>query len=135
MAEPAFVIKPRFDRNRVQILYPTTTVNKLVNAEYSDTFGFYQNQFNVFSYMRLTDEREFQITYPRGTPFVWQPHNSCAWTPTGSLWFADDKVTPCRSKLNEELCYDEMFGSAFAAFLRWDGQGPLKLSPEGIQFI
>jgi hypothetical protein len=73
--------------------------------------------------MNLTQDLTFKLHYPKATPLLWQAHNSCAWTPTGTLSFGEMEITPKKVKLNEQLCYDEYFESAFKAWLQW-GQNP-----------
>lgn len=128
-----FLIKPRFSSLRGALYFETDTLNALVEAEYNDKFGFYQRQFGVYSYMTLTENLTYRMHYPKGTPFMWQPHNSCAWTPTGTLSMDTDEITPCKAKINEQFCYDEHLDGSYKAFLQWSGSPQVGMSAAGVQ--
>ncbi len=131
-----FLIKPRFRALNNALYFDTEKLNALVKAEYQDKFEFYQSTFGVFSYMRLNSDMEFVIHYAEGAPLLWQAHNSCAWTPTGTLSMANFSVSPCRVKVNEQYCYDEHFNSTFRSFLEWgvNGSDPtVSLAPAGVE--
>lgn len=118
-----FLIKPRFRPITNAFFFETDSLNALANAQYNDKFGFYQRTFGLYNYMTLTNELTYRLHYMRGTPFVWQTHNNCSWTPTGTLSMDQMEVTPCKVKLNEQHCYDEYFGSAYKAFNAWGPGG------------
>ena len=118
-----FLVKPRFSALRNAIYFPTGSLNTFQAAEYNDKFGFYQRTFGVYSYMPLTQDLTYKIHYAQGTPLIWQTHNSCAWTPTGTLSMGETEITPQKAKINEQLCYDEYFNSTYKAWLQW-GQNP-----------
>lgn len=126
-----FLITPRFNDLRNALYFPTDPLNALLRAEYSDKFGFYQRNFGVYSYMQLTQDLTYRVHYATGTPFMWQPHNNCAWTPTGTLGMDQMEITPCRVKINEQFCYDEFMGSAYSAFLRWSQNPTIGFSAAG----
>jgi len=100
--------------------FETERLNYLADAEYNEHFGFFQRTFGVYSYMQMNRYLKYKIHYPQGTPFMWQPHNSCAWTPTGTLSMATKEIEPCRAKINEQFCYDEWMDSAYEAWLSWE---------------
>lgn len=131
--EPNFLIKPRFNGIRNSMFFETESLNALMDAEYNDKFGFYQSQFGVYSYMRLNSELDFVIHYPSGSPLVWQVHNNCAWTPTGTLQMNQLTMTPCKAKLNEQRCYDENFNSSYKAFSEWDSGATIGMSAKGVE--
>lgn len=114
-----FTIKPRFSALNSAIYFQTDKLNALLNTEYNDKFGFYQREFGVYSYMSLTSQLTYRMFYPQGTPLLFQPHNSCSWTPTGTLSWGEDEITPCRAKINEQRCYDENLEGTFKDFLAW----------------
>lgn len=128
-----FLIKPKFDDITNALFFPTDKMNFLLEGEYNDNFGFYQQTFGVYSYMTLTTDMTYRMHYPEGTPFMWQVHNNCSWTPTGTLSMAEDEITPCKAKINEQMCYDEYMDSAFKAFLQWGNRPNVDLSPAGQQ--
>lgn len=110
--------------------------NEFAQAEYHSNFSFYQQQFGMYGYMRLTKNETYRIHYVKGTPFAWQPHNSCAWTPLRTLSVASDEVTPCRVKLNEEQCfYEETFESIFNSVTNWNGTSPITLDEAGTRIM
>jgi hypothetical protein len=127
-----FTINPRFDQLRSAIYFETGSLNGLAQAEYNDKFGFYQNLFGCYSYMQLTRDLTFKLHYPQGTPLLWQSHNSCAFTPTGTLSFGEMEITPKRVKINEKLCYDEYFDSAYRAWLEWGQGNNVEMNAAGI---
>lgn len=126
-----FEIKPAFDRIANAVMIMTEEINYLLNSQYNDKFGFYQETFGLYSYMQLTADKKFRIHYPQGHPLTWQPHNSCSWTPTGTLAWGTDLIEPCKVKLNEENCYDENLVGLFSDFHRWNGSGTIQLSESG----
>jgi len=128
-----FLIRPRFRGLRNAIYFETTRLNALAKTEYSDKFGFYQDQFGLYSYMQLTTDLTYRIHYAQGTPFMWQSHNSCAWTPTGTLSMANFEITPCKAKINEQFCYDEWMNSTYRAWLRWSENPTVAFSTEGVE--
>lgn len=129
---PEFLIKPRFSALRNALYFDTNSLNAIVRAEYSDRFGFYQNQFEMYSYMQMNSDLDYVIHYPQGTPLMWQTHNSCAWTPTGTLSMGQKTVSPCKAKINEQYCYDEWFNSTYRAFLEWSNNPTIGMSTAGI---
>ena len=128
-----FLVEPRFNQVRSALYFPNGELNGLASAEYNDKFGFYQDMFGVYSYMNLTQDLTFKLHYPQGTPLLWQSHNSCAFTPTGTLSFGQMEITPKRVKLNEKLCYDEYFDSAYKAWLQWGTNPAVAMNDAGVQ--
>lgn len=128
-----FLIKPRFRALRNALFFETERLNALARAEYSDKFGFYQRQFGVYAYMNLTSDLTFRIHYAQGTPFMWQPHNNCAWTPTGTLSMGQMEITPCKAKVNEQYCYDEFIESTYKAALQWSSNPTIGFSQMGVE--
>jgi len=127
-----FQVKPRFDRGSGAVFFETEQVNALLRTEYQDNFGAYQNAYGVYSYMQMTEDMEYRIHYAQGAPVLWQPHNSCAWTPTQTLSMATDTIAPCKVKVNEQYCYDEFLNSIYKEFVTWQGGGPtVSLSQAG----
>ncbi len=128
-----FLIRPRFNAIRNALYFETTRLNGLARAQYNDKFGFYQRQFNMYSYMQLTNDMTYRIHYPQGTPLMWQPHNSCAWTPTGTLSMSNFEITPCKAKVNEQFCYDEYMNGTYRAFLQYSQNPTIGFSEIGRQ--
>jgi hypothetical protein len=128
---PKIFVMPTFDRINNGLYFQTGELNELLEAEYNDNFGFFQQTFGLFSYMRLTRDMTYRIHFPQGTPLMWQPHNSCAWTPTGTLSMDTREVPPCKAKINEQMCYDEFMDSTYRAFLAWNQNPTVGFSPEG----
>jgi len=126
-----FLITPRFNQFNGSMFFETDSLNALMEAEYNDKMGFYQATFGVYSYMRLNSDLEFVIHYPTGTPLLWQPHQNCAWTPTGTLMFNQITMAPCKVKLNEQKCYDEWFNSSYKAFMEWSTGATVQFSSTG----
>jgi len=130
-----YKVTPSFNRITNQATFPADSVNAFMREEIYDSFNFYQSQFGVYNYMRLTDEKKYVLHTMHGTPLLWQPHNSCSWDETGSIRMGRREITPVKAKINEQFCYDEMFNSAFKHFLQWNGRGPLSLNANGIAVI
>ncbi len=118
-----FLVQPIFDEINGSMFFETGSLNTLMEAEYNDKMGFYQQTFGVYSYMTLNQDMEFVIHYPEGTPFLWQSHLNCAWTPTGTLIMNQQTLTPCKVKINEQKCYDEYFNSAYKSWMEWRTNG------------
>ena len=131
----AFLIKPAFNRLTNAVTFQTDSVNALLREEYSDNFGFFQENFGVYSYMRLTSALKYKMHYFKGAPLMWQQHNSCAWTPTGTLTMGTNEIDPCKVKINESNCYDEFFDSLYEAFLTWSNGQTVDYSAEGVQAV
>ena len=132
---PTFLIKPNFNRLRNMLTIPADRLNLYMRTEIQDTLGFYQRQFGIFSYMRLTNTQKFVLNTLQGSPMMWQPHKSCAWEPTGAITTSQQEFSPCKAKINEQTCYDELFNSCFEHLLRWDGNGPLKMGDVGTKLM
>lgn len=126
-----FLIKPRFSALRSAVYFETDKLNALLEQEYNDKFGFYQSNFGVYNYMPMTRNMTYRMVYPEGTPLLFQPHNSCAWTPTGTLSYGVDEISPCKAKINEQRCYDENLDGLFADLLRWGGGPTVQMSDAG----
>jgi len=118
-----------------KIILPCESVNALFIKEYTDSLGFYQNQYGVFSWMKLDRNRTFVMRDIKGSPLLWQKFNSCSWDPIGRITTGKREVTPQRIKINSESCYDEFFESAFETLLVYDGQGPVELDAAGVQVV
>lgn len=127
-----FIIAPDYDFNST-LTFPAAKVNKFVTEERGSTFGAYQNMFDVYGYMRLTKRNTFKITTLRGTSLMWQSHNSCGWDPTGAMSITAEEFIPCRAKINEEFCIDELFDSCYEHLLTWDGVADL--DADGVRMI
>lgn len=128
-------VKPTFNRKDNMMTLPAATLNLFAQDEIQDNTGFYQQQFGVFGYMRLTNKLKFILHNLRGIPFLWQPHKTCGWDPLGAMYTGRREITPCEAKLNAEYCIDEMFDGCFSHLLRWDGRGPLTLDANGEALI
>ena len=121
------IIKPNFNKLNNQLAFPAGDLNFFMREEVQDSFGFYQREFGVYSYMRLNKNLQFVIHTIGGSPLMWQPHNSCGWNETGSLGIGRREFTPCRAKINESWCHDELFEGCFKHFLTWDPNRPVEL--------
>lgn len=129
------VIKPRFNAlNNNALYFHVGDMNALAREEYQDNFGFYQRTFGVYSYMRMTKDLKFVLHYPKDLPFKWQAHNSCAWTPLGTMTMGTKEIEPCRVKLNEQFCYDEWFDSTYKYLLDWSS-GAVKFDAVGQNLV
>lgn len=126
-----FLAKPRFNAIRDALYFPTDKLNGLAEGEYNDKYGFYQRQFGLYSYMQLTENNTYRIHYPQGSPFLWQPHNNCSWTPTGTLSMDTMEIAACKAKVNEQFCYDEHMEGTYKAFLQWSQNGRVGFSEAG----
>lgn len=130
-----YLVKPNFNRLDRQLAFPSKKLNLYMRAELQDNFGFYQSNFGLYSYMTLNKKQKYVLHTMQGTPLLWQPHRSCAWTPTGSLSMSKREFEPCEAKINEEFCYDELFDSCFEPFLNWTGRGQVSLDDAGIGLV
>lgn len=130
-----YLVKPTFNRLTQTMAYPAANLNFFMRDELHDNFNFYQTQFGVYSWMQLNDLRKYTLHTMSGTPFLWQPHKTCGWDPTGSLRIGRREFEPCNAKINEEWCYDELFDSCYKHFLNWNGSGPISLKAEGVDMV
>ena len=128
-----FLIKPVFSQTTNAIFFQTDPLNALLAERYNDKFGVYQSNYGVYSYMNYTSNLTFRIHYLQGTPLLFQPHNSCAWTPTGTVSTATDEIVPCRAKINEQHCYDEYMEGTFKDLIRYNTGPTIQLSPAGVR--
>jgi hypothetical protein len=125
-------IKPNFNRIQSAVAFPTRELNYLLEEQVYDGFSFYQNRFNVYSFMRLTKDLKHRIHTMTSIPMIWQPHNSCYIDPLGNIRMGEQEMSPCKGTAVSEFCYDELFDSCFRHFLQWDGQGPLEFDEQGV---
>lgn len=130
-----YLVKPNFNRIRQQVAFPAKALNMFLKSEMHDTFGFYQAKYGLYSYMTLNKMMKYVIHTLSGTPLVWQNYKSCNWSPTGSLEVGKKEFEPCKAKINEEWCYDEMFDSCFEHFLNFNGRGPVSLDANGVNVV
>lgn len=126
-----FLISPNFQASQNALYFETSSLNAIARTEYNDDFNFFQQTLGVYSYMRLNKDQDFTIHYAQGTPLMWQAHNSCAWTPTGTLSMSQKTISPCKVKINEEYCYDELFDSTFKSLLEWGGSPTIDMDEGG----
>lgn len=117
-----------------QITYPSKSLNAFTEADYAETFGFYQNLFKFYSYMKLTKMRTFVLNVIKGSPLVWYPLKSCDFEPGRTLGSTRRELTPDRAKLNEKICWDELFDSCFETLLDYNGQ-TIELDADGEKLI
>ena len=130
-----YTVKPNFNRIRQQVAFPTKSLNMFIRSEMMDTFGFYQRTFGIYSYMQLNKMLKYTIHTITGTPMVWQSYESCNWTPTGSLSVGNQSFEPCKAKINEEWCYDELFDSCFEHFLNYNGRNGTTLDANAVEMV
>lgn len=121
--------------NGTQLFFETGDINAFARSVYNDHMGFYQSQFGVYSMMQLNTLGKYNINYVMGNPFMWQPHNSCNWTPLGTVETGQNSIEPCKVKVNAEHCYDTLFESFFERGLQWNGSGRIGLTPFGNELI
>ena len=131
------LIAPGFQTNGTtdQITYPSPSLNAFTAAEYAETFGFFQRLYGFYSYMRLTKYRTYILNVIKGNPLVWFPLRNCDFEPGNTLRNVRRELSPDRVKLNEKICWDEMFGSCFEVLQDYDGDGPLELDAAGEQLM
>lgn len=121
-----FEVKPFFNgQNFDKMYFAVDSVNSFAKKEIYDTFDFYQSTFGVYGQMQVSKDLTFRLHWIDTVPFVWQPHNDCAWTPTNGVSAYSTEIVPDRVKLNEEYCYDMLFDSTFGAALSWGGNGQM----------
>lgn len=110
-------------------------VNALIQRSYQDTFDFYQRQFGVYAFMSITRDKTFKLHYISGSSLLIQSHDSCAWTPNGTMTMKNKELTPTRLKINIEQCYDELFDSAFDAYYEYATGDLVQYSEVGMRWI
>lgn len=130
-----YLVKPNFNRIQQQLSFPAKSLNYFIRSELHDNFGFYQTTFGLYSYMQMNKYLKYVIHTIQGSPMVWQPHRSCGWDETGALRTGRKEFEPCKAKINESFCYDELFDSCFEQFLTWDGRSPVQLDANGIDMV
>jgi len=133
---------PEFNRtgnNSGQLLFAPAQLNGYRTEELMNSFEPWQNKFKIFSWMQFDKLRKgFTITTLKGHPFLFQPHNTCGWTP-GSEFSKSSMMleNPDKVKINEEICYDALFHSCFEPWLTWPrgGNGKVQLNAEAQRMI
>ena len=130
-----YLVKPNFNRIRQQVAFPANNLNHFMAAELHDTFGFYQRNFGMYNWLTLNKELKYVIHTLQGQPLVWQTLKSCGWDDTGSMKIGRQEFTPCKAKINESWCHDELFDSCFKHFLDYRGSGPVRLDSNGIDVV
>lgn len=127
----ATIIRPNFNTDNMSLMFPSQTMNALLEEQVYDHFDFYQSQFGVYSFMRLTHDMKHRVHNLTTTPFIWQKHRSCTITPAGIIRNNVQETSPSKAVALSSFCYDELFDSCFKVGLAWDGQGPLELDGVG----
>ena len=112
--------------------FETGEMNQMVRAEYLDTFGFYQNLFGVYSYMRMNRKQKYILHQPKGTKLVWQPYTSCSYDSTGTLQMGRRELIPEFIAMNEKWCQDELLDSTYEHWMEAVANGDLILTDEGV---
>ena len=74
----AYKVKPNFNRIKNSVTFAADALNSFARENIVDNFSFYQQMFNVFSWMQFTSENTFRLHTLSGSPLIWQSHNSCA---------------------------------------------------------
>jgi len=111
-------------------------LNTIARAEYQDTFGFYQNTFRIFSYMKLNRLRKYVVNQIKGTPLVWKTWTGCSYDNTGTLTHFRKELIPQAAYMRESWCHDELLSSFMEHFIDWPESGDIQdLSPEGISTL
>lgn len=128
-----FILKPAFFEATNMVTFNTTAINSLMDVEYNSNFGFFQQAFNMYGYMRLNEDMKYVIHYVEGYPYLWQPHQNCAWTPLGNFEWNNLEIEPCKSMIQIENCFDENYNSIFKAFHAWSTGATVGMSGAGIK--
>ena len=55
------IIAPNFNRITSQVAFPSSDLNYFMREEVQDSFGFYQSNFSVYSYMQLNKNLNYVI--------------------------------------------------------------------------
>lgn len=133
----AYSKKPAFNFNAGsrQLAITTTEINRLAAEELHDSTWYYQRKFGVYGYMELNRYQKYTLHTMRSTPWVWQSHNTCGFDPNGALFMGKQEIEPCRAKLNEEFCYDQLFDSCYQSLLQWGGRQGVELNEQGRGFL
>jgi len=135
MAKQSIKMEPSFNALRGSLYFHVGDMNALASESYQDNFGFYQRTFGAFAYMRMTKDLKYVLHYPKDTPFKWQVHKSCAWDPIGTMSMGKKEIEPCKLKLNEQFCYDELFESTFKSLLEWANGSTVDYTAEGFELV
>src|SRR5690606_18882203 len=64
-----------------------------------------------------------------------QPLNTCEFTPGNTIRNLKTDFKPDKIKLNEKMCWDELFGSCFEHLLTYGAGGEIELDAQGEQYI
>jgi len=128
-------LKPNFNRINRSLAFPAKQLNYILEESVVDKFSFYQAFFMVYSFMKLTEDLKHKIFSVSSNPFVWQAHDSCNWSPMGNAQIGEQEISPCKAKVNDEWCYDELFKSCFSHFLKWGTGNTVSLGPEGRRLV
>jgi len=128
---PPITIEPIFLPDSGYTFFSTEQMNALAELRYKSTFGWYQAAFGMYGYLQLTSDQQYRIHWVEGQPYLWQPHNSCTWSPLGVFKMNSKTIEPCKSKINLDICNDEFFGSLYKDFHRWNTGASVELSASG----
>lgn len=130
----ALSITPNWDAGANALEFPAKELNVILADQYAD-YGFWQREYELYSHMKLTQDRTFVVHNVSSSSLLWQPHKSCSWDATNGMQFGKKEYQAIRQKLNTEWCYDETFGSLFPHFLEWNNAEPVKLNETGEKFL
>ena len=130
-----FKLNPNFDRIRGALAFPTKELNYLLRQEVYDTFSFYQSQYGIYSFMKITKDLKYKIHSMDALPMVFQKYRSCHVDPLGNIELNVREITPCKGVALTEFCNDELLESCFSHFFNWDGMGPLELDENGAEMF
>lgn len=124
-------IEPQFVPESNAFYYTSKDVNAFYRSQYTDTFGFYQRNFRVFSYMQMNSKRKYVVNQPKGSPLVWQQFKSCSYEGTSSLTIGRKELEPESIYMREDFCVDAMFDSAYSHLIQYGRDGDYGLDADG----
>jgi len=130
-----FRVKPGFRRDNQTLFFESKDLNAFTRPTYVDNFGFFQDAYGVYEYMRLDDRREFIVHKPKGAPLLWQAYNSCSVDPTKNIVVRSERIRPEKGYLHTQFCQDQMFDSCFEQLIKYSNGAFPELSAEGQQII
>lgn len=118
-----------------QITFAADSVNHLQRAEYLDSWDFFQQTYGLYSFMRLSKRLEYNLHTISGSPLIWQPFNTCEFSPGNNVRAKKTTFTPDRVKLNERFCHDDLFNSCFEQLINYGDSAGVELDAEGVRMV
>ena len=132
---PLLQVQPTFVPTDGKFFFGCSELNSFQRAKYQDDYGFWQNMFHMFSYMKLDHDLKYTVHSPKGAPFMWNLYNACSYTESGNISYQQRSVSPCKLYMKLKWCHDTMLDSCYKTMIKWDESGDIGLDSNGQAFF